>query len=123
MAEPKMLPPSLRSPKRYIVFEVISERPVAYQDIVAAIWANMLNFLGESKASEAKLWNIKNLYNEEQQLGVIRCAHDHVEHVRTVLSLVQIVGETRAAMRVVGVTGTIKAAKNKYLSAKEEKTE
>ncbi len=120
MAEPKMLPPSLRSQKRYIVFEVISEHKVNYSDIVTAIWASMMNFLGDLKSSEAKVWNIKNLYGEEKQMGVIRCAHDHVEHIRTVLALIQIIGETRCVVRVVGVTGTIKAAKNKYLSAKAE---
>ncbi|MBI2578240.1 MAG: ribonuclease P protein component 2 [Candidatus Aenigmarchaeota archaeon] len=121
MSEPKMLPPSMRSQKRYVVFEIISEHKVAYPDIVTAVWANMLGFLGEAAASEAKIWNIKNLYDESQQKGVIRCAHDRVEHIRTVLSLMQIIGESRCVVRVVGVTGTIKAARNKYLSKEAEK--
>ncbi|MBI4018368.1 MAG: ribonuclease P protein component 2 [Candidatus Aenigmarchaeota archaeon] len=120
MADPKMLPPSLRSQKRYIVFEVISDGKVAYPDIVTAVWASMLAFIGEAEASKAKIWTIKNLYSEEQQKGVIRAAHDHVEHVRAALSLIQVVGESKSVVRVIGVTGTIKAARNKYLEKKEQ---
>src|SRR3989338_2434953 len=112
MGEPKILPPSLRSHKRYVVFEVISEHKVNYSDIIATIWVHMLNFLGDLEAGKAKVWTIKNLYDEEQQKGVIRCAHDHVEHVRTILALVQVIGESKSVVRVVGVTGTIKAARN-----------
>lgn len=121
MTEPKILPPSLRPHKRYIVFEVISERKVAYPDVVSAVWSSLLNFLGDLKASEARIWTIKNLYNEEQQKGVIRCAHDHVEHVRAALSLIQVAGESPAVVRVTGVTGTIKAARAKYLENNADK--
>ncbi len=116
MDAPKLLPPSLRSQKRYIVFEVISEQAIVYNDIGTAVWNSMLSFLGELGASSAKVWFIHNIYDDKNQRGVIKCSHDSVEHLRTALSLVQVIGETKCVIKIVGVTGTIKSAKAKYLS-------
>lgn len=119
MAEPKLLPPSLRSHKRYVIFEVISEHPIIYNDLVNAIWNSMLNFLGEVESSEAMVWFIQNLYDEKNQKGVIKCRHDFVESIRAILSLIQTVGETKVIIKILGVTGTIKSARNKYLLPKD----
>ena len=119
MAEPRLLPPSLRSHKRYIIFEIVSDEPVAYNELLSAIWNSMLDFLGELKSSEAMIWLIQNLYDESGKQGVIKCRHDFVENMRAVLSLIQTVGETRVIIKILGVTGTIKSARNKYLSSKD----
>ena len=39
MNQPKILPPAMRSSKRYIIFEIISEKPVAYEGFVSAFWS------------------------------------------------------------------------------------
>lgn len=111
-----MLPPALRSQKRYIVFEVLSEQPVKYEDLTSAIFGSAMGFLGELGSSQAKIWMIQNLYDQETQRGVIKCSHDYVEHMRAVLSLITFVGESKAIVKIIGVTGTIKSAKTKYLS-------
>jgi ribonuclease P/MRP protein subunit POP5 len=115
MAEPRFLPPSLRSHKRYIVFEIISDEAIAYNDLVNTIWNSTLNFLGELETSNVMLWSIQNLYDEKSQRGIIKCRHDFVENMRVILSLIQTVGETKVIIKVLGVTGTIKSARNKYL--------
>ncbi len=115
MTQPKILPPSMRSQKRYVVFEVISDGKITYNDLMASIWNSMLAFLGEMGSADAKIWLVQNLYNEKEQKCVMKCRHDYVEQVRSVLSLIQMVGETRAVVRIIGVTGTIKSAKTKYL--------
>jgi len=121
MDAPKILPPSLRSQKRYIVFEVISEGPVAYADLTSAVWNSVLFFLGELDASSAKIWFIHNIYDEKAQRGVIKCAHDSVEHVRSAISMVQVIGEAKCIIKIIGVTGTIKSAKAKYLAQSDLK--
>ncbi|MEM7813324.1 MAG: Rpp14/Pop5 family protein [Candidatus Aenigmatarchaeota archaeon] len=113
--EPKKLPPSLRPKARYVVFEIISDHAVTLEDFTAALWNSVLNLLGELAASECRIWVIKNLYDERAQRGVLKCAHDRVEHVRTALSLITMLGESKATIRVAGVTGTLKSARNKYL--------
>jgi ribonuclease P/MRP protein subunit POP5 len=115
-SKPKILPPSMRSSKRYIVFKIISDEKISFADFGKAIWNSMLSYLGELKSAEAKIWIIQNLYNEEKQRGVIKCDHNSVEEVRTVLSLIQFVGESKVIFNVIGVTGTIKSAASKYFS-------
>ena len=113
--EPKILPASLRQPKRYVVFEIVSEHPITYQDLVNAVWSSTLSFLGEALASEARPWFIVNLYNAETQKGVLKCAHNMVEQIRAALSLIYMIGESRSIVRILGVTGTINSAQEKYL--------
>jgi ribonuclease P/MRP protein subunit POP5 len=118
MGEPKKLPPSLRMQKRYIVFEVISESPIEYGNLITAIWESCLNFLGEILLSKAEIWIIQNLYNEKTQKGIIRCSHEFVEEIRSALSLIYMIGETKAIVKILGVTGTINSAEVKYLQTK-----
>lgn len=119
--KPKMLPPSLRSHKRYIVYRAITEAPMAYGEFINALWNTVLTFLGEFSSSDSKIWTVHNLYDANEQTGVIKCKHDAVEQVRVTLSLIQQVGETKCIIKVLGVTGTIKSAKNKYLAFQSKK--
>ena len=121
MTEPKILPPALRSQKRYIAFEAISDQPIKYEDLAGAILGSALGFLGELNASEAKIWIIQNLYDAASQRGVVKCSHTYVEHMRAALSLITFAGESKAVVRIMGVTGTIKSARLKYLSKGLEK--
>jgi len=116
---PKLLPPTMRPNKRYIAFEIISEQPVQYNEFVSAVWNSMFTLLGELGASEANLWFVRNLYDDKNQKGLIKCAHDYVEKMRAVLSLIQIVSETKVIVKILGVTGTIKSAQKKYLTPKD----
>ncbi|MFA4819339.1 MAG: Rpp14/Pop5 family protein [Candidatus Aenigmatarchaeota archaeon] len=115
MAEPKMLPPSMRPPKRYIVFEVISDQPIIYGELVNTIWTSTMEFLGELGGAEANIWFVHNTYDSKKQIGMIKCRHDNMEKVRTALSLISIISETKCIIKIIGVTGTIKSAKTKYL--------
>ncbi len=114
-SKPKFLPPILRLPKRYIVFEIFSEKQVEYGEVSAVVWKSMMEFLGELYTSEARIWFVKNLYNQDKQRGIIKCSHNCVEQVRAALSLVTVIGEAKAVIKVMGVTGTIKSANTKYL--------
>ena len=113
--EPKRLPPTLRAKSRYIIVEVLSERATTFEEFTTALRQTMLNLLGELTTSEARIWPIRNLWNIKEQKGVLKCGHDRVEHIRAALTLITMVGESRASVRVMGVTGTIKSARNKYL--------
>jgi ribonuclease P/MRP protein subunit POP5 len=122
MSQPKLLPPSLRPHKRYIAFEIISEQPVQYNEFLSAVWSSTFNFLGDLGSADAKIWFVHNLYDEKGQRGLIKCTHDSVERIRGVLSLVRMSGETKTIVKILGVTGTIKSAKTKYLNIKDLRT-
>ena len=114
MDRPKPLPSTLRRRKRYIAFQVISEEKIPTNDVINSIWHSLLNFLGEYGVAKAAVWISKANYDENKNIGIIRCSHVSVEHVRASLSMIQRIGDTRAIIKVLGVSGTIKAAKKKF---------
>ena len=111
---PKVLPPSLRDRTRYLAFDVISEQKILLDDLINTIWHSVLNFLGEIGTSRANIKIIKDTYDNEKQSGILRCSHEDVENVRASLALVQRIGDNRIIIRVLGISGSIKAAKMKF---------
>jgi len=116
---PRILPPTLRERKRYLAFKVISEDKMNYADLSNTIWHSILNFLGEFGTSEADIWVLKDNYDEKEQTGLIKCDHLAVEKVRAALALVQRIGDIRVIIRVLGISGTIRAAKKKFFGEKD----
>jgi len=104
----KFLLPTLREKDRYISFQVISEDPIEYSDLESAVLNTFLDFYGEHGFSELSLWIIKNLYDPERQIGVIRCNNKSVQQVIAGLGLVSRLGETRITIKILKVSGTIK---------------
>ena len=104
----KILRPTLRESFRYIKFQIFSENKIAYSDLEAAIWNTALEFYGETGASKLSLWLVKNLYDEERQIGVIRCNNKSVEQVLAVLGLISRLGDSRIVFKILKVSGTIK---------------
>lgn len=106
--ELKILLPTLREKERYVAFQIISEDRIIYSDLEAAIWNTMMDFFGEYGTSRTSMWLIKNLYDEEKQVGVIRCNHESVPIVLTTLGLIERLGDTRVVVKILKVSGTIK---------------
>jgi ribonuclease P/MRP protein subunit POP5 len=111
---PKILPPSLRGRTRYLAFDAISEQKILLDDLINTIWHSVLNFLGEIGTSRANIKIIKDTYDDNRQMGILRCSHDDVENVRSALTLIQRIGDVRVILRVLGISGSIKAAKMKF---------
>ena len=111
---PMPLPHDLRERRRYLAFEIISEQKILVPDLINTIWHSVLNFLGEFGSSQADISFVKNVYDEKKQMGLLRCSHLYVESVRTALALIQRIGDMRVVVRILGISGTIKAARQKF---------
>ncbi len=114
MGELQTLPASLREKKRYIVFEVICERDREPGQVVDAVWDAILDVLGQNGAAAAAPWVLGDLFDAAQQRGGIKVNKDAVEEVRAALAMVQAVGGEEATVQVLGVTGTMDSAREKY---------
>jgi ribonuclease P/MRP protein subunit POP5 len=93
----------------------MTEKPISFDDFTNTLWQTMLSFLGELTTSEARIWPIRNFWNPKTQRGVLKTSHNSIEHLRTALCLITMIGENNASVHVVGVTGTLKSARSKYL--------
>lgn len=112
--KPKYLPPTLRDKHRYIAFQIIGERPFKKDEIKRAIWDASLSTLGTLGSARAKPWFIK--FDEKSQTGIVRVDRKHVEELRFALTLVTEINGSKAIFRTLGVSGTIKRLKKKFLA-------
>ncbi len=82
------------------------------------IWHALAEFAGEINAALSRMWVMKDLWEEERMTGVIRCSHTAVELVRSALVLIDRIGDTRVAFLILGVSGTVKGVRRKFLMRK-----
>ncbi|MCX8178294.1 MAG: ribonuclease P protein component 2 [Candidatus Aenigmarchaeota archaeon] len=109
----KTLPPSLREKHRYIAIKIISESPVEYSDLENAIWNTMLDFLGEYGVAKTDFWIIKERWVKNDQTCVVRCNHLSVQDVLASLGLVTRLGDSRIAVKILKISGTLKGLNKK----------
>ncbi len=103
--------PVLRERRRYIAFELDSEDVIQKGDLLGEMYSAQMSLLGDLGASENQL----RLISFDGRFGLIRCSHERIEECRAVLATVSFVGSKRVAVRFRGVSGTIKAATEKYI--------
>jgi ribonuclease P/MRP protein subunit POP5 len=103
--------PVLRMRRRYIAFEVDSEETVKPKDLGLEIISCQASLFGDKGASMNRI----KLISFDGRFGLLRCSYSRVEESRAVLATIYSITGIRAAIRVKGVSGTIKAATEKYI--------
>ncbi len=110
---PKTLPPTLRDKTRYIAFKLMGEKRFDGEEVKRALWRSFLDTLGIIGTANATPWLIE--FDEESQTGIIRVDRAHVEDIRLALVLIKSVSGSRVILRTLGVSGTIKRLRRKFL--------
>jgi ribonuclease P/MRP protein subunit POP5 len=116
---PLPLNPDLRDKRRYLAYQVLSKSKLNQVDIHNAVWHGLLNFLGEHGSAECEAGVVRTVWDEAKQQGLVRCNHTSVERVRTALALMQRISDVPVLVRVLGVSGTVKAAQRKYFGERD----
>ncbi|MFC1741476.1 Rpp14/Pop5 family protein [Nanoarchaeota archaeon] len=110
--------PCLRERKRYLAFEIISDKPIEDSMVVnTAIFGKALEFLGELGCAEAGMIFLDEKYNQEKQRGLIRVNNKSLDKLRATLALVEQIDNQKVIVRSVGASGILKKAEGKYLAA------
>ena len=104
----KVLPPTMRKKHRYVSFCVISEEPLQFADLEAAVWNTALDFHGETGVSRMDMWLVKNTWDQKKQSCVIRCERSSVTAVLSFLGIITRLGDNRATIDVQKVSGSVK---------------
>lgn len=105
----KILTPTLREKKRYIAVKLIAEEPLIFSDIETAIKETLLHFYGSFVYSTFSLKIIKNLFNQKENIVVLRCNNLAVNKVLLGISLIARIGDVRVIPKIIRVSGTIKS--------------
>ncbi len=99
--------------RRYIAFEVAA-------NVNGASVSRAVNFLCANQPKSDRALVKLVLYDENSRLGLLRCGHRQLDQIKTSMAGAD-VGAKKPPFRVIGVSGTIKAAKRKFLAPRQEK--
>jgi RNase P/RNase MRP subunit POP5 len=88
--------PSLRERKRYLAFEILSERQIKdFKAVSHAITDKALEFIGELGCAEAGMMVLSDKYNQDTQRGLIRVNNKSLDKLRATLALVDQIDNQR----------------------------
>ena len=99
----------MRQKRRYIAFELIGE--ASKREIS---WA--INHVLNARKLEVDKTMLKlALFDMDSRRGLLRCGHRWVNEVKAAMLSIKKIGGKEASFVILGVSGTIKAAKRKFL--------
>jgi len=108
----KPLLPSLKEKKRYIVFEIISKTKVSFSAVRSNIEDSFLRLNGLIGAGKTGLMFLKDWENNK---GIIRVNNKYVDSLKSCFCVLRKVNKDEIILRTVGVSGTLKQARSKYM--------
>jgi len=100
--------------RRYIVYQVLSVQELGRREILGAVKESVGTLFGELGLSRIRITPI--FYDETKREGILRCAHKDLWDLRAALAFIDQIDSKKASILVKGVSGTLKAAKTKFLS-------
>ncbi|MFH1125513.1 MAG: Rpp14/Pop5 family protein [Candidatus Altiarchaeota archaeon] len=109
----KQLKPTLRERNRYVAFELTCNRRCTRDEVVKAIWNSVVGFLGQMKAGKMSLWVMD--WSDSRQSGILKVDHKSIKDLRVGITALSRVGESEASVNVLGVSGTLKKARGRYM--------
>ena len=108
----KTLLPSLKEKKRYIAFNVISDKSLDKDDINRSIYNSCRSFIGDLNYAKAGV-NIMNEFLSNNK-GIIRVNNKYADYVKSSLMMVKEINNQKVVIKSIGVSGVLDKAK-KYL--------
>ncbi len=105
----KGLPPSLKEKKRYIAVRIVAEREIAKDELYDELKGKILTLYGEFGYADFRIIQFKN--NE----GIISVKLPDLEKTKNAITLISDVNGTKVVPVILGVSGTIRSCRRKYL--------
>jgi ribonuclease P/MRP protein subunit POP5 len=103
--------PTLRDKKRYLAFEVASEQTINRQQLFNEILDSTVSLFGDKGISEIN----PKLMSYDGRFGIIRCAREKTQETRAALACINNIRRIRVSFLVLGISGTIKGATEKFI--------
>ena len=98
--------------RRYLAIRVESEGSVNRGEVTDAIWKAVGQLFGEYGASQLGMVMIE--YDEQRSHGVVRCSHKTLPMLKASIASITKINGKSTAIRVLRVSGTLKALHKKY---------
>ena len=102
------LKPANREKKRYIAYEIISEKALD-NDGDNILISNIKGLLGVFLTADAGIIKIK--YDSKKQRGVFKVNHKFVDYIRSCFVMIKELNNKKVLIRTLGVSGMVNKAK------------
>ena len=112
----KAFMPSLREKKRYLAFEIISQKNIDDDKAMKTIMTHSGKYLGELGMAKAGIQILHDKYDSKKQRGLIRVNHLSLNPLRTALAFIRTIDGIPAIVRSVGASGILKKAYTNYIN-------
>lgn len=99
--------------RRYLALKAEGEQFFNERDLMNAIWDMVYRLFGEFGASQTALSLVR--CDAEEKVVIVRCSHTALNMVRAAIVAVTEINEKRAVIRVVAVSGTLRALRKKLV--------
>lgn len=112
----KHLPKHLRPRRRYIAVAIEAWPDAAFgkRDFQRECWYAAQNLLGDAASADADLRVIEFLFADGRGMAIVRVRRGEVEQARAALACIDTIGESPVGIRILGVSGTIRACEERY---------
>jgi ribonuclease P/MRP protein subunit POP5 len=112
----KHLPKHLRPRRRYLAVGIESWPGADFgkRDFQRECWYAAQNLLGDPAAADADLRVIDFEMGDSGGMAIVRVRRGEVERARAALACIDAVGNSPVGVRVLGVSGTIRACEERY---------
>lgn len=113
----KALMPTLREKKRYVAFKIMSENKIVSFDAVSnAIFDSGRKLFGELGMAELGLIPVKERWNNEKQIGLVRVNHKYVNQIKAAFALIKEIDNNKVIVSSIGTSGIMKKAVERYVA-------
>ncbi len=110
----KPLLPTLRTKKRYVVYELISDKDILHEMIVDAIVSSYKECFGIFGVGKAGIIDTK-IYSKEKKRVILKINHKYVEELRAALGMITNINSSKVIIHTIGVSGILRKAKKRYM--------
>lgn len=106
--------PTLRQKKRYVVFKIEGKRKFTFQEISQSVLKHLITFLGSIDFGKGGVWLLRDQFNHEKQIAIVRTSTKLKEKTVGSLSLLKKINNENVKTTVLGASGTLKGAKEYF---------
>ncbi|MBS7647138.1 MAG: Rpp14/Pop5 family protein [Candidatus Bathyarchaeia archaeon] len=97
--------------RRYFALKIDSNEKISQKEFMDAVWETILRLYGEYGASKMGLTLIN--YDADKGLAIIRATHTEIDKFRAAIAFITGMAAKPAAVRIITVSGTLKALHKK----------
>ena len=109
----RMILPSLRERKRYVLFQILGTNNLEFSDVSKAILSSARSFLGVKGLSKSAFFVMSKFWDSSSNTGVLRVNRGALDDARSVLLLTKEIKGNPCIVKSNFVSGTLKGLNSK----------